>query len=209
MTVADSASFWRTEFLDQEIRGRRVEVQVDHRCDRTKRVVGSDDEVVSLGIERDLSHLRQAAHYADVGLENVDAAIPDQVAEFVLRVEALAGGQSERHLSAQVGHRPAVFHAQRLFHEEGPEFRQDIRKLEHPCQFPHGGVRVQTDIDVRSDSLPQRAEPGACVEQRGFPCHVSPVWAQRSGLESGETLVHHEFLARFQRVLQAIRPQLP
>ncbi len=89
-----------------------------------------DGDLVGLGEGRDLAHLQQAAHDADVGLDDVGAAGREEAQELEAAVEAFARGERAGELRLDLAPGRDVLGAERLLVEEGVIRGEGVAELD-------------------------------------------------------------------------------
>jgi len=156
-------------FQDQEVVRGHGEVCVDGRGDRAGRVVWGDGDVVGLGKGGDLLHLQKATADADVGLDDVGAALLEEFAEAEGGVQHLPGGDRYRGMGAEFGKGIDVFGPEWFFQEEGVEWRQGLGQLVRPDGFEDAGMGVEADLDIRSDGVAHGGHAGDGTADHGVP----------------------------------------
>ena len=118
LAEARLAELGRQELEEGHVRRHHGELGRDRDRDPRLPGVRNDDPPVRRGEVAHAAGLRQAAHTADVRLDDRDAAALDQVDELVPRREPLSGRDPHRGASLQLGVAREVIHPQRRLEKE-------------------------------------------------------------------------------------------
>src|SRR5260370_13961787 len=123
--------------------------------------MGRDRKAVGVGPRGQLPHLGEAAHVADVGLQDIDGSRLDRFPEAVAGLKVLAAGNRDRAGRLDLTPRERVIPRAWLFKPPGVERRQLTRQ---PLRLDRREPSVTLDewIDARPAGLsPARHDPAA------------------------------------------------
>ena len=132
------------ELEHQEVRHGGADMGRGHGADRRGDVVRREGDVVDLGQVGDLAALREPAAFRDVGHDDVDRLLLDQLAETVAQIEILAGADRRGGGALDLAHGVDVLGRHRLLEPH------QVQRLEVAGQ-PDGARHVEPRVDVAGD----------------------------------------------------------
>ena len=180
-------------FEDEEVRDRRHQVQGSRRADRTVRVVRRDVDVVRLGHPRNLFCGRDPADPGEIRLKHSAGTLLEDLAEVVVRLQALAG--RDRHVDGmlELRHRVDIFRRHRLLAPEHVERLAHLHDARRRMRVELG-VHLDADIEVGARLADAGDHLSSFVDRLGRQLAVDRrVVAEEVGLPGGRALGHDLF----------------